>query len=108
MRGFRQAELDKALGAVAVTVPYREPVGWLRCFRGIDTRSALMLLAEVVDFQRFGRPRERMAYLGLVPSEYSSRDPPSRRADQSRQQSRAAGPGRGRVALSAPAHHRPR
>ncbi|MGH7393676.1 MAG: IS110 family transposase [Candidatus Rokuibacteriota bacterium] len=70
----RQAELDKELAAVAVTTPYREPVGWLRCFRGIDTLSAIILLAEVVDFQRFHRPRELMAYLGLVPSEYSSGD----------------------------------
>jgi transposase len=68
----RQAELDKELEAVADTAPYREPVGWLRCFRGIDTLSAVILLAEVVDFQRFRRRRELMAYLGLVPSEYSS------------------------------------
>src|SRR2546428_3176790 len=68
----RQAELDKELEALAATAPYREPVGWLRCFRGIDTLSAIILLAEVVDFQRFRRPRELMAYLGLVPSEYSS------------------------------------
>ena len=34
--------------------------------------AAIILLAEVVDFQRFRRPRELMAYLGLVPSEYSS------------------------------------
>ena len=68
----RQAELDKELAAVAATAPYREPVGWLRCFRGVDTLSAIILLAEVVDFQRFRRPRELMAYLGLVPSEYSS------------------------------------
>jgi transposase len=68
----RQAELDKELAALALTAPYREPVGWLRCFRGIDTLSAIILIAEVVDFQRFRRPRELMAYLGLVPSEYSS------------------------------------
>jgi transposase len=68
----RQAELDKELEALATTAPYREPVGWLRCFRGIDTLSAIILVAEVVDFQRFRRPRELMAYLGLVPSEYSS------------------------------------
>ena len=54
--------------------PYREPVGWLRCFRGLDTLSAVILIAEVVDFARFRRPRELMAYLGLVPSEYSSGD----------------------------------
>jgi transposase len=68
----RQAELDKELEAIAATALYREPVNWLRCFRGIDTLSAIILFAEVVDFQRFRRPRELMAYLGLVPSEYSS------------------------------------
>ena len=34
----------------------------------------MILLVEVVDFQRFERPRQLMAYLGLVPSEYSSGD----------------------------------
>jgi len=68
----RQTELDKELEALATTAPYREPVSWLRCFRGINTLSAIILVAEIVDFQRFRRPRELMAYLGLVPSEYSS------------------------------------
>jgi transposase len=66
------AELDKEILALAATEPYRTPVGWLRCFRGIDTLSAMIRLAEVVDFHRFRRPRALMAYLGLVPSEYSS------------------------------------
>ncbi len=70
----RQAELDKEIEALAETALYREPVGWLRCFRGVDTLSAMILLAEVIDFQRFRRPRELMAYLGLVPTEYSSGD----------------------------------
>jgi len=69
-----QAELDKEIAARGEQPPYREPVGWLRCFRGIDTLSAMILLAEIVDFQRFTHPRELMAYLGLVPSEYSSGD----------------------------------
>jgi Transposase IS116/IS110/IS902 family len=34
----------------------------------------MILIAEIVDFQRFGSPRELMAYLGLVPSEYSTGD----------------------------------
>jgi transposase len=71
---MRVAELDRQLAAVAGEEPYRTPVAWLRCFRGFDTLSALMLLAEVVDFQRFARPRELMVYLGLVPSEYSTGD----------------------------------
>jgi transposase len=68
----RLAELDREIDAIAARDPYREPVGWLRCFRGIDTLSAMILLAELVDFQRFRTPRELMAYVGLVPSEYSS------------------------------------
>src|SRR4029450_2858386 len=65
-------ELDKEIAVLAAQGPYAEPVGWLRCCRGIDTLSAMILLAELVDFQRFPHPRELMAYLGLVPSEYSS------------------------------------
>jgi transposase len=34
--------------------------------------TAVALVAELGDLQRFGHPRELMAYLGLVPSEYSS------------------------------------
>ena len=67
-----QAELEKEIEAFAQQSPYAEPVGWLRCFRGIDTLSAMILVAEIVDFQRFRRPRELMAYLGLVPQEWSS------------------------------------
>jgi transposase len=68
----RLTELDREVATIAERPPYREPVGWLRCFRGIDTLGAMVLLAEIVDFQRFRTPRELMAYLGLVPSEYSS------------------------------------
>jgi len=45
---------------------------WLRCFRGIDTVTAVTLVAELHDFQRFPSPRALMAFLGLVPSEHSS------------------------------------
>jgi hypothetical protein len=52
--------------------PYREPVGWLRCFRGIDTLTAILILAELHDFRRFHSARALMAYLGLVPGENST------------------------------------
>lgn len=45
---------------------------WLSSFRGISTRTALGLLAEIGDFRRFASPRELMGFLGLTPSEYSS------------------------------------
>jgi transposase len=68
----RLRELDAHLAAIAETDPYREPVGWLRCFRGIDTRTAMLILAELHDFRRFGSAPALMAYLGLVPGEDSS------------------------------------
>ena len=68
----RLLELDARLADIADTEPYREPVGWLRCFRGIDTLTAMLILAELHDFRRFPSPRALMAYLGLVPGEDSS------------------------------------
>ena len=70
----RVADLTREIAALAETAPYRTPVGWLRCFRGIDTLAAMTLLAEIGDFARFPHPRQLMAYLGLVPSEHSSGD----------------------------------
>jgi transposase len=68
----RLIELDARLREIAETDPYREPVAWLRCFRGIDTLTAMLILAELHDFRRFQSPRALMAYLGLVPGENSS------------------------------------
>jgi transposase len=68
----RLARLDVQLAEFAALEPYREPVSWLRCFRGIDTVTAVSLVAELHDFRRFRTARALMAYLGLVPSEHSS------------------------------------
>ena len=67
---MRQLELK--LAEFGGQGPYREPVGWLRCFRGIDTVTAVSLVAELHDFRRFRSARELMSYLGLVPRECSS------------------------------------
>jgi transposase len=66
------AAIDQQLEQVAASEPWADPVAWLCCFRGIATRTALGLLAEIGDFRRFAAPRELMSYLGLTPSEYSS------------------------------------
>jgi transposase len=70
----RLAQLDRDLEEVASSDRYREPVGWLRCIRGIDTLTAITIIAEVHDFRRFDSPRRLMAYLGLTPREFSSGD----------------------------------
>jgi transposase len=66
------AAVDGQLERVASRDPWAEPVCWLCSFRGIATRTALGLLAEIGDFRRFASPRELMSYLGLTPTEYSS------------------------------------
>ena len=66
--------LDAKLLAMSQKDPYREPVAWLRCFRGIDTVTAMTLICELHDFRRFQSPRELMSYLGLTPSEHTSSD----------------------------------
>jgi transposase len=68
----RLKALTSQIEEVATKSPYQEKVKALRCFRGIDTLSAMILLAEIRQFSRFESPRQFMAYLGLVPSESSS------------------------------------
>ena len=47
-------------------------VAALQALRGVSFLTAVALAAELGDLTRFGHPRERMAYLGLVPSEHST------------------------------------
>ena len=68
----RLTALDEKLAHWSTEEPYTEPVAWLRCFRGIDTLTALSVVAEIHDWRRFPSPRALMAYLGMVPSESSS------------------------------------
>ena len=72
--GERLLQLELQLAEFGAQEPYREPVGWLRCFRGIDTVTAVSLVAELHDCRRFGSARALMSYLGLVPTEHSSGD----------------------------------
>lgn len=68
----RLRELDAHIAEAAKDKSRAKQVGWLRCLRGIDTVTAMTILAELHDFRRFTNPRELMAYLGLTPSEHSS------------------------------------
>ena len=44
----------------------------LQALRGVSLLTAVNMVAEIGDFNRFHNPKELMAYLGLVPSEHSS------------------------------------
>ncbi len=71
-REARRLALDRELETLAESDIYRERVGWLRCFFGIQTVTAMTVLTELHDIRRFPSPGPLMAYLGLVPSESSS------------------------------------
>jgi len=68
----RVKHLEAKLEELSQQEPYRERVGWLMCFRGIKTITAMTILTELHGFERFSSARGLMAYLGLVPSEHSS------------------------------------
>jgi len=64
--------LDQRVEQAAQESPYKEPVGWIRCFRGIETVTAMTIVTELHGFERFGCARELMSFVGLTPSEDSS------------------------------------
>ena len=75
----RIVELEERLGLMgkrirefAESERYKSNVGKLRCLKGIDYLTALALVTEVGDFQRFKNAESFMSYLGLVPREQSS------------------------------------
>jgi transposase len=68
----RRAALDERLSLLATEPEHWPTVARLRCFRGIETLSALALQLEVGDFGRFQRPGQLAAWLGLVPSLHQS------------------------------------
>lgn len=68
----RVKTLDRELEKLTQSEDYREVVGILRCFYGIETLTAITIIAEVFDFGRFASARDFMSYLGLTPSESSS------------------------------------
>ncbi len=68
----RIEQLERAIRETAEQGPWRELVARLRCLRGIDTLTALALVAEIGDFSRFRTAEEFMAFVGLVPSEHCS------------------------------------
>jgi len=68
----RIAALERAIAETAAQGPWSALVAHLRCLRGVDTLTALGIVAEIGDFGRFKTAEEFMAFVGLVPSEHSS------------------------------------
>jgi transposase len=72
LRLAQLAGLERELEAYVGQPPFGEMISRLVCLRGISYLSALTIACEVVDFARFASPEEFAAFVGLVPSEYSS------------------------------------
>jgi transposase len=67
----RRGRLDEKICAVALDSEFTPAVRRLACLRGISTLTAFALAVEIGDWERF-TGGSIGAYLGLVPSEYSS------------------------------------
>jgi transposase len=68
----RRDRLDEHIEQVAEQWSLATEVARLRCLRGIDTLSAMGLVAETRGLARFDTPMHVSAFLGLVPSESST------------------------------------
>jgi transposase len=68
----RLATLEEQVMDLAGKDPYRVPVQYLRCFKAIDTLSAITLLVEAQEFRRFESASAFMKFTGLTGWEHSS------------------------------------
>lgn len=64
--------LDQRIEELASGERYREKVKNMGCFLGIKTHTALSMIVEIGDFDRFEKAPKFAGFLGLVPSEDSS------------------------------------
>ena len=68
----RRQRLMESLEKLAREEAYAAEAGVLKCFRGIDTATALTLVTEIFNAERSLHPREMMGYFGLTPSVYQT------------------------------------
>lgn len=68
----RIGRLDAQIEAEAKNAKIAPAVARLKALRGVGTLTAMTILSELVDLNRFASPRELMAFVGLIPSEHSS------------------------------------
>ena len=98
----RKDRLDAAITAMAAGSEFTPTVGKLCCLRGVSTLTGFALAVEIGDWDRFSGASIG-AYLGLVPSEYSS--------GQTRRQGGITKAGNShvrRLLVEAAWHHKPR
>ena len=65
-------QMDSFIEEIATSERFKEKVDKLVCFSGIDTQTALSVVCEIGDFNRFATPEQFSSFLGLVPGQESS------------------------------------
>ena len=66
------SRFDERIEELASVERYEEKVKHMSCLLGIKTHTALLMIVEVGDFERFEKTPKFASFLGLVPSEDSS------------------------------------
>ena len=64
----RRDRLDALIAEQAHDRRWAALVGRLRCMRGVDTLTAVGLIAEIGDFAAFAHAKQLASFLGLVPT----------------------------------------
>jgi transposase len=68
----RVRRLEDELVEIAGTWRVRPIVDACQSMRGVQSHTAVTIAAELGDLTRFDNPRQLAAFVGLIPSEYSS------------------------------------
>ena len=63
---------DKEIERFSQEERYKDNTNKLKCFIGINTLTAMSILSEVGDFNRFKTAKQFSSFIGLVPKEHSS------------------------------------
>ncbi len=66
------SRFDERIEELASVERYEEKVKHMSCLLGIKTHTAISMIVEVGDFERFEKAPKFASFLGLVPSEDSS------------------------------------
>ena len=64
--------MDEQIEAIDNEDRYKDKVDKLVCFGGIETHTALSIVCEIGDFERFPTAKDFSSFLGLVPGQESS------------------------------------
>ncbi|MEI8673258.1 IS110 family transposase [Vibrio sp. SA48] len=68
----RITQLDQEIDRLLPDWSLYNLVNQLQALKGVGRTIAISVVAELGDFSRFSNPKQIMAFLGLIPSEYSS------------------------------------